>query len=71
MDELILIGILVALGALFLVSYVIVFNSRKILRFEKVNEQEIELIRAEKELDRTESITRGLHLYKEIKRKIR
>jgi len=70
MDEVILIAIIVSLGALFIVAYVIVYNYRKNLRFEKVNEQVKKIISDEKELDKTEAIKRGLHLYTGKKQKI-
>jgi hypothetical protein len=71
MDEVILMVILVSFGVLSLVSYVIVFEVRKNKRFQKVNEQEREIIRKEKELDRSEAIKRGLHLYSGKIRKVK
>ena len=60
MTEIIITEILVSLGVVSLASYLIFIELRKNQRFQKVNEQEREIIRVEKELDRTDAIERGL-----------
>jgi hypothetical protein len=71
MDEVILMVILLSFGVLSLVIYVIVFKVLKNKRFQKINEQGREIIRAEKELDRSEAMKRGLHLYTDKRRKVK
>ena len=62
MAEIIVIEILVSIGVISLITYVIFTALRKNLRFDRAYEEKRETIRQEKELDRTDAITRGLHL---------
>jgi len=69
MNELFIIIILVSCGAVSLVSYIIFIEMRKNQRLQKVNKRETEIIREEKESDRTDALKRGLHLLNIEKRK--
>ena len=62
MTEIIIIGILLSLGALFLASYIIFIELRKNHGLQRSNKHGREIILEEKELDRTDAIERGLRV---------
>jgi hypothetical protein len=62
MTEIIIIGILLSLGAVFLTSYIIFIELHKNQELQRTNDQGREIVRVEKELDRTDAIERGLHM---------
>jgi hypothetical protein len=64
MAEIIIIEILAAVGVLSLVFYLIFTGFMKNQKLHNANEKGREIMRIEKELDRTDSIKRGLHLLK-------
>ena len=64
MAEIIIIEILAAVGVLSLVFYLIFTGYAKNKKLHKANEDRREITRIEKDLDRTHSIKRGLHLLK-------
>jgi hypothetical protein len=70
MSELIIVEILASLGIVSLIFYVVFSELRKRHRHNKALEQKNEIIRVEKELDRTDAIARGLHLVFNKKRSI-
>jgi hypothetical protein len=65
MAEITVMAILVSFGVVSLLSYIIFIELRKNQRLQKINEQGKEIIRFEKELDRTDSMKRGLYIIAE------
>ncbi|MCX6168447.1 MAG: hypothetical protein NTX65_03840 [Ignavibacteriales bacterium] len=68
MNEIALAGMLLLLGVISILFYIIFNALYKNQKFYKINEKEIELIRAEKELDRAEALQRGLRIIRTEKR---
>lgn len=64
MAEIIIVEILAAVGVLSLMFYLIFDGFAKNQKFHKANEDGREVVRMEKELDRTDSINRSLRLLK-------
>ncbi len=62
MTEIIITVILLSLGVVFLISYIIYIELRKNQVLQRLNKQGREIIRVEKELDRTDFFKRGLYL---------
>lgn len=69
MSEITLLLILVTIIVLSLVFYLIIIDLRKNRRMYIINKNEVELIRIEKEVDRTDAIKRGMHILISDKRK--
>ena len=62
MSEMILIGMLVPIGIVALFFYITFVSLKKKRRLRKINEQGLEMIRIEKELDKTDALKRGQHV---------
>ncbi|PKL82085.1 MAG: hypothetical protein CVV24_11970 [Ignavibacteriae bacterium HGW-Ignavibacteriae-3] len=68
MDEIFLTVILLSLGVVSIIFYLIFSLFSASCKVYKINEKEIEVIRVEKELDKTDALHRGPHLIKTYKK---
>jgi hypothetical protein len=64
MAEIIIVEILVAVGLISLLTYLITSDMRKNHKRNKTHEEGREIVRYEKELDKTDSIKRSIELLK-------
>lgn len=62
MDIINIVGILILLGIVSLLFYVIFAGMLKKRKLRKINAQEVEMIRAEKEIDNSDALKKGLHI---------